>query len=268
MRALIAGQGRLPALVYERLAEGGAAPVVAELDGFRAGTPVPADLTFRLEKLTALFESFRAHGVSEVTFAGRVRRPQLDPDQIDAASASLFEKVSAALRAGDDGALRVILDLFTEAGFTVRPVQDLLPELLPAAGAFGGRAMTAADAKDAQRGLEVIAGMAAADVGQACAVSQGVVLSVEAAAGTDWMLDSLQQRPDDLPPGGLLVKAPKPGQDQRVDLPTIGPGTIRRAATARLSGVVVTEGGVLVIDADETLAEAERLGLLLWVRAA
>lgn len=267
MLALIAGQGRLPALVHARLVGAGHAPVVAELDGFPAGTPVPADITFRLERLSHLFDALRAEGVTEVAFVGRVRRPRLDPGLIDAASAPLFDRVATALRAGDDGALRAILDLFTEAGFAIRPVQDLVPALLPDAGVFGGRDRGEADVKDADRALDVIAAMGAADVGQACAVAEGVVLAVEAAAGTDWMLDSLASRPGDLPPGGLLVKAPKPGQDRRVDLPTIGPGTIRRAAAAGLTGVVVTAGGVLVLDAAEAKAEAARLGLLLWVRA-
>lgn len=68
--------------------------------------------------------------------------------------------------------------------------------------------------------------------------------------------------------GGLFFKAPKPGQDRRVDLPTIGPGTVALAATAGLSALVIEAGGVLVLDLPAVVAAADRQGLVLWVREA
>ncbi len=267
MLALVAGQGRLPALVYERLCATSEAPLVAELEGFKAGTPVSADVTFRLETLGSFFADLKARGVSRVAFAGRVRRPLLDEGLVDKATKPMFERLASALRDGDDGALRVILDLFSDAGFQLMTVPELAPELLPAPGSATRATPARCDEQEAQRGMAVIAAMGAADVGQACVISRGVVLAVEIAAGTDWMLDTLRNRPADLPEGGVLVKALKPGQDRRADLPTIGPGTIRAAAAAGLRGVVVEAGGVLVIDEAEAVAEADRLGLFLWIRS-
>ena len=69
-----------------------------------------------------------------------------------------------------------------------------------------------------------------------------------------------------IPSGGVLAKAPKPGQDRRVDLPAIGPGTVDRAAAAGLEGIVIATGGVMVLDLAETIARADAAGLFLWVR--
>jgi len=80
------------------------------------------------------------------------------------------------------------------------------------------------------------------------------------------MLQSLTTRPD--AGGGILFKAPKPGQDRRVDLPTIGPNTIVAACAAGLAGVVIESQGVMVLDHVTVLAECNRLGLFLWVRDA
>ncbi|SIN90918.1 LpxI family protein [Vannielia litorea] len=76
----------------------------------------------------------------------------------------------------------------------------------------------------------------------------------------------LPERDTALPGGGLLYKAPKPGQDRRADLPVIGPATVMLAAEAELRGIVVEAGGVMVLDLDTVLAMADAVGLFLWVR--
>ncbi|MDP5348885.1 MAG: LpxI family protein, partial [Paracoccaceae bacterium] len=68
--------------------------------------------------------------------------------------------------------------------------------------------------------------------------------------------------------GAILNKAPKPGQDRRVDLPTIGPGTAMRAADAGLDGIVIEAGGVLVLDLPSVLRILDDKGMFLWARAA
>ena len=89
-------------------------------------------------------------------------------------------------------------------------------------------------------------------------------MSVEGVFGTDWMLKSLAARPDQ--GGGYLYKAAKPGQDIRADMPTIGPDTITAAKYARLDGVVIEHGRVMVVDREETVRRADEAGLILWVR--
>jgi len=60
--------------------------------------------------------------------------------------------------------------------------------------------------------------------------------------------------------------APRHGQDLRVNMPLLSPDTARCAVDARLRGIVIEAGGVMLLAPDtvrETLAEA---GLFLWVR--
>ena len=89
----------------------------------------------------------------------------------------------------------------------------------------------------------------------------------------DWLTGPDAPRPAAPPPlrqavaaGGILVKAPKPGQDRRADLPAIGPGTAEGAARAGLSGIVIDAGGVMVLDLAATVSACDRAGLFLWVR--
>ena len=87
-------------------------------------------------------------------------------------------------------------------------------------------------------------------------------VGVEAIEGTDALL----ARCADLKregPGGVLVKAKKPAQERRVDLPTIGRRTVEAAAKAGLRGIAVEAGQALLIDRDGVVAAADRLGLFI-----
>jgi len=178
----------------------------------------------------------------------------------------LVPLIGQAMASGDDGALRAAIAIFEQAGFTVSGAHEIAPDLLLPAGCPTSAQPGDSDRTDAARGADIIAAMSVADIGQACVVKLHQALAVEGSFGTDWMLRSLTTRPD--AGGGVLFKAPKPGQDRRVDLPAIGPDTIVAACAAGLSGVVIEAGGVMVLDQQQVLAECDRLGLFLWVRDA
>lgn len=256
MLALIAGTGALPALIAPE----------ARLTAALAGNPpqIPTDLTFRLEHLGTLIQSLKDRGVTEICFAGAVRRPAFDPSQIDRATLPLVPKLQAAFDQGDDGALRQILEIFEDAGFTIHAAHQLIPQILPDPGVPTQRQPDGIAQASATRAAETLALIAPADIGQGCVAHKGQIIAVEAALGTEWMLDSLKTRTDGQ--GGLFYKAPKPSQDRRVDLPTIGPDTVIQAADAHLDGIVIEAGGVMVLDQPRTVAEADARGLFLWVR--
>jgi DUF1009 family protein len=107
-------------------------------------------------------------------------------------------------------------------------------------------------------------------VGQGAVVAQGLCLGVEALPGTDALLAQVAGigalRPDPARGRGLIYKATKPGQDRRIDLPTIGPETLRAAAAAGLGGVAFEAGSVICLDLDRMQRLASELGLFLWAR--
>jgi hypothetical protein len=266
--ALVAGQGRLPAVVLGALRAEGRRVLTCALETSPPDAGIAVDRPFRLESLASDIDRLVAEGATEVAFAGAVRRPALDPARVDPATRPLMRRMAEALAQGDDRALRTLLGFFEERGLAVRAAHDLVPALLPPEGVLTAAAPGARDRQDAARAAAIVAALGAADVGQACVVAGGQALALEALPGTDAMLATLAPRPAGLPAGGLLYKAPKPGQDRRVDLPTIGPGTVRAAADAGLGGVVIEAGGVMLLDRAEAVAAADAAGLFLWVRPA
>jgi len=262
MLALIAGTGALPTELAAHLK---VPPLVCALEGFEPDN-LTVDVTFRLETLGSLLAVLRDNGVTQVCMAGAIGRPVIDPAAIDAATLPLVPLLQQAMTSGDDGALRAAIAIFEQAGMTVSGAHEIAPDLLPPLGCTTKAHPGEQERADAARGGDIVTAMAAVDIGQACVVLRHQALAVEGAFGTDWMLRSLTTRPD--AGGGLLFKGPKPGQDQRVDMPTIGPDTIIAVCAAGLTGVVIEAGGVMVLDPATVLAECDRLGLFLWVRDA
>lgn len=260
MLALIAGSGALPSELVLRLDE---KPYVCALEGF-APENVDVDRPFFLEHLGSVVAELKAMGVTEICMAGAVQRPRIDPSRIDGATLPLVPRLQQALVSGDDGALRAVIAIFEDAGMKVRAAHEIAPDLLPPLGCETQAKPSEQDLQDAHRGAGIVRAMSAADVGQACVVLRGQALAIENVFGTNWMLQSLTHRPD--AGGGVLFKAPKPDQDRRADLPTIGPETVSAAVAAGLSGIVIEKGGVIVLDRDTVVAECDRLGLFLQVQ--
>ncbi|TDL83560.1 LpxI family protein [Palleronia sediminis] len=266
--ALIAGQGRLPALV---VAAARPARVLA-MEGSAPDTVAP-DTVFPLERLGSVLAGLKADGISRICLAGAVRRPGFDPARLDVATRPLVPRLTDAMVQGDDAALRALMAIFEDAGLTPVAAQDLVPDLCPPPGPLGACAPDDSARSDIARGLDALSIMGAADVGQGCVVARGQVLAVEALPGTDWMLRSMAalRGPGDLacpaPAGGVLVKAAKPGQDRRADLPAIGPETVELAAAAGLCGIAVEAGGVMVLDPPELIRAADAAGLFVVVVA-
>ncbi|MEL7256649.1 MAG: UDP-2,3-diacylglucosamine diphosphatase LpxI [Pseudomonadota bacterium] len=300
--ALIAGQGGLPPFLTRAMLARGEVPIICEVEQFPS--EVKGELPrigFRLETLGTFIQMLKETGVTQICMAGSMQRPPIDPSLIDAATMPLVPRVQAALAKGDDGTLRVFIDLFEEAGFEVIGAAEIAPEVLPKPGVLVGRLpddlapdLTAAEA--------ALADMGAADQGQAVVVKGGQVIAREDQRGTDAMLNDLapeydrpgmtddpfdlaadvldsvadwlsgpvaeKKRAEAKAEGGLLYKAPKPGQELRVDMPLIGLKTAMGATELGLRGIVIEADGVMLLNPEGVRQVLEGHGMFLWVRPA
>ncbi|WP_415182977.1 LpxI family protein [Phaeovulum sp.] len=264
--ALIAGTGALPRLLAGVISGDW---VLCEMEGFPSSVPGIEPVRFRVERLVPFLDGLVDRGIGRVIFAGAMRRPRLDPELFDARTATLVPRLLQAMQSGDDATLREVIAIFEDWDLEVVGADQIDPDLVPGPGVLTGNP-TNADAADADRAAAIVAALGSVDIGQGAVVAQGLCLAVEALPGTDAMLEfaALHQglRPNPDGARGVVFKAPKPGQDRRIDLPSIGPETVKRAAAAGLAGIAWEAGGVLLLDRAATLAEAEARGLFLWAR--
>ncbi len=260
---ILAGGGPLPGYLVDACRSVGRDVFVIAFEG-QADPDVIGDTPHAWVRLGAAGEALdrlHAENVEEIVMAGPVRRPgwlELRPDR---RAAKFLGR--GLLNKGDDGLLGAIVRaLEEEEGFRVVGADDVLGDLQAPAGAFGREAPDRDAKSDIAFGVKVLSTTGPLDIGQAVVVQQGIVVGLEAAEGTRRLIErcgDLQRQGR----GGVLVKLPKPGQETRADMPSIGPDTIIAAARSGLVGVAVAAGRTLVLDREAVVREADARGLFV-----
>ena len=266
---IIAGGGLLPRRVIDGCRAAGRDVFVLALEG-AAEPPTVAGVPHawcRLGAAATGLDLLRAHGVGELVLAGGVSRPSLAMLRPDWRAAKFFARIGYRAL-GDDGLLSAVVKELEREGFRVVGPDRLLADADLPEGPLGAVAPDEEAQADIVCGFALARAIGALDIGQAVVVQQGLVLGVEAIEGTDGLLRRCAGLRRD-GPGGVLVKAAKPGQEPRADRPTIGPQTVTLAADSGLAGIAAETGATLVIDRAEVIRRADAAGLfVVGVRAA
>jgi UDP-2,3-diacylglucosamine hydrolase len=263
--ALICGGGSLPLAVADSVTARGRQVLLFPLHG----AADPADFEERPHHWLYLGQSnkflrlVRAAGCRDVVLIGSIVRPSPWQIRIDLTTLRVLPRVLAAFRGGDDHLLSNIARLFEQYGFRLLGAHEVAPEILMPEGALGRVQAGERDRADIALGLDYLRAAGPFDVGQAAVVAGQHVLAVEAAEGTDAMLARVADmrangRVRAGRGSGVLVKAPKPGQDRRFDLPSIGPQTVESVRRAGLAGIAVIAGSTIIAEPDQMVKTADR----------
>jgi hypothetical protein len=265
---IIAGGGELPVAIAESVRDSGREVFVLALAGADDGLASFSREDVGIGEVGKSFALLKKHGCDEITLAGQVSRPEWNAIKLDARGVLALPKVVAAALKGDDALMRTMIGMFEKEGFRVVGTAEAAPNLIATAGVYGRNKPDAQALADIAQAREIIRRMGELDIGQAAAVCEGLTLAVEAAEGTDAMLERLTNLSKNLrgtpeKRRGVLVKAPKSHQERRIDLPVIGARTIELAAAGGLTGVAVEAGGALLMRKAKLVEFADRLGLFV-----
>ena len=260
---IIAGRGELPLALAAACIEANRPFFVLGLKGFAdparyRGMPQGF---IRLGAGAEGLRLLRQNGVEALVMGGGVQRPSLLSLRPDWRAMVLFARIGYRAL-GDDGLLKAVIAELEGEGFRVLGIEDVLPDCLAPAGSLGSATPDEQAEADIAQGLSILKVLGPLDIGQAVVVQQGLVLGIEAIEGTDALLArcaALRREG----PGGVLVKAAKPGQERRADLPAIGPDTVRNAAKAGLRGIAVEADSTLVIAQAAVVEMADKTGLFV-----
>lgn len=268
--AIIAGSGDLPVRIAEHCLANDKLYYVARLAGF-AGEALNAHpgAEFGVGEMGARFKAIKDEGCDTIVFAGALTRPDYSKLKLDAHGMMMLPRILAASGKGDDAILRVMVEECEKQGFKVIGADDVLGGLRAPAGSLGSHTPDERALSDIKKAAAVAHALGEWDIGQGTVVVDDLVLAVEALEGTDAMLERVSSLPPEVRGRagalrGVLVKRPKPNQERRIDLPTIGPATIERAAKAGLAGVAVEAHGALIVGRDAAVKRADELGLFIY----
>ncbi|WP_018147186.1 LpxI family protein [Henriciella marina] len=268
--AIIAGLGDLPVSIASAARSRGQAVHVFRLAGFEERRLEAFEHEIvGLGQIGHLIKRLHNLDCREVVLAGIVKRPNFSDVKLDMRGAKLLPRVIKAARKGDDALLRVIISELESEGFKIIAAETAASDLTVGEGAIFGRKPDENELADLMKAARIAGELGRLDIGQGCVVCDGLVLAVEAQEGTDRMLVRVSELEEDIrgtdaARRGVLVKRPKPIQERRIDLPTIGPETIDRAARAGLVGIGVEAGGALLLNRETIGARCEALGVFLY----
>lgn len=267
---LIAAGGVMPFAVADSLIARGINPVLFALKG--ACDPVRVE-RFRhhwisVGQLGRAVKLFRAENCRDLVFIGTLVRPALSEIRLDWGTLRVIGRVWAAFRGGDDHLLSGIGRILEKDGFRMVGIKDVAPDVLMPEGCLTRAAPDENAAADIARGRDVLRALSPFDIGQAVIVIDGHVVGVEDIEGTDGLLARVARlrgegRIRARAARGVLVKAPKSGQDLRFDLPTMGPRTIEGAVAAQLAGIAIVAGNTIVVEPQTMIEAADAAGLFV-----
>ena len=269
--AIIAGGGAIPLAVAEAAMRRGRRVVMFAVRGW--ADPVTIQRYphhwIALVQAGRFLRLARAEGCRDAVFVGTAVRPSFRSLRIDWTTLRLLPRIVRAYRGGDDHLLSSVARAFEDHGFRVVGAQDVAPEILMPEGAVGSMLPSQQDHSDIARALAFLQATGPFDIGQAAVVAGNQVLAVEAAEGTDAMLARIAELREGgripTPAGvGVLVKAPKPAQDRRLDLPAIGPRTVEEVARAGLAGIAVVAGGTIIAEPVAVASAADAAGVFVF----
>ena len=215
-----------------------------------------------------------AHGAREVVLIGSItRRPDFrSMGGLDLSTLRLLPRILKSVVGGDDHVLGNMVAYLEERGFRVIGAHEVAPELVAGAGQLAGPRAPQTILDDARVAMNAARVIGENDIGQAAVAVNGLVVAVEAAEGTDAMLERVGHlhaigRVKWQGRMGVLAKRAKPQQDLRVDMPTIGPLTVAGVVAAGLAGIVIEAGRVMIAERSETLEAAEKSGTFILAAA-
>lgn len=268
---IICGGGSFPAAIADAAARRGRRPIMFAVRGW--ADPLVVERYphhwIAIGQVGRFFRLLRSENCRDVLLIGTLLRPPIRQIRLDWQSLRLLPRVIRFFRGGDNRLLSGLASLMEEeGGLRLIGVKDVAPEIIVPQGVLGRVQPSPRDRADIVRGLALIAALGPFDVGQAAIVANNHVLAVEAAEGTDNLLIRIAELRGQgrvtAPIGtGVLVKAPKPSQDHRFDLPAIGPQTIANVARAGLAGIAVAAGNTIIAEAEEVTAAADRANIFV-----
>ena len=262
---LIAGSGRLPIEAADLLRRLGYALSAIGFEGLTdpaLEAAVDEVRWLRLGGLEAMAEAMHELGVEKLILIGQV------PKELLFESRGIAEPDAEAIRLlaeerdrGDEPLMAAIARWLEGRGFQLCDQGEMLGPMLAPLGPLSARRPSESELADFEIGRPVVQKLGRLGIGQGVVVKQGSILAVEAIEGTDSMI----RRAGELGgSGATVIKASRPGQDRRFDLPAVGEGTIRALCASGASGLAIEAGSTLIVDRKSTTEAADRANIAMW----
>ncbi len=260
--AVIAGKEIYPKLTLDSIREQG---LPVRLIAFEGETrqdvidsfPEGEAVVIKVGQLGRLLRAIRDFGVGYAMMVGQVTPRRLFKGlHPDTKAVMLLARLKEKNAESIFGA---VSDEVEKLGAEMLDARSFLDHELADKGIMTGGNQRVKD-EDIEHGISIARGSAELDIGQGVVVRKGTVIAAEAFEGTDAMLLRAGSfKTDQL----IFVKAAKPYQDYRFDVPIFGIRTLESMRGAGIEVACLEAGGALILEKNKVVQEARNWGIQL-----
>ena len=261
--AIIAGGGSLSDIIIE----------TAEKKGWNLTVFAIGDLNItknqdiRLIEMNRLdigriFQILKSQNIKNICMVGYIPRPNSPKDYLNfrylnVQTLSILFQSIGILRGGDASLFKKINSLLERGIQNYWCIRNCTKSNTKR-GLYSSKSVSKVEFENIKKAKQCAEMTGYLDIGQAVVVKNGRVLAIEAAEGTDVMLERVACLGGiSIKRGGVILKSAQINQDERVDMPTIGPNTIKNVVKANLSGIAITADNVIVLDFQKVIEMIE-----------
>lgn len=268
--AFIAGSGALAHEIIINARENNINLYVIALNGISDANVIEiANNIVGIGEIGKIIKIVKENNIKKLAIAGYVKRPDFSKIAFDAVGLKILPKILLSAKKGDDAIMRTVLGEFENNNIEIVGPETILQSLLAPVGILGEIAPSPNDLEDIKKAAKIVRATGRFDIGQAIVISDGNVLAIEAQEGTDMMLSRIKNLPSHLigtseDRHGILLKAAKPIQDKRIDLPVIGFETLKNAKNANLKGIAIEAGAGLISQKIELIKAANENNMFIY----
>ncbi len=199
-----------------------------------------------------------------IIFAGRVAKPNFKRLKFDYKAIYHLPKIIKETKKGDAYIINFITNLFEKEGFKIISQTKFNKEIVLKKGSCTTLRPNKFDKKNILIGKRTIYDLKKIGVEQGVIVLNKYNIFTENLKGTDSLIKESKikilnfKKTNKLNRSGILIKLPKPNQDLRTDLPTIGFKTVKSCIAVGLRGIVVKSKYNIFLDREKSIKFANK----------
>ena len=262
--AIIAGGGSLSDIIIETVEKKGWNLTVFAIGDLNIAKNQDISL-IEMKRLDIgrIFQILKSQKIKNICMVGYIPRPNSPKDYLNfrylnVQTLSILFQSIGILRGGDASLFKKINSLLEKRGYKIIGASEIAPNLTLKGGLYSSKSVSKVEFENIKKAKQCAEMTGYLDIGQAVVVKNGRVLAIEAAEGTDVMLERAAcLEAIRIKRGGVILKSAQINQDKRVDMPTIGPNTIKNVVKANLSGIAITADNVIVLDFQKVIEMIE-----------
>jgi DUF1009 family protein len=253
MLGLIVGETSLPNFVINKLLKKKIDFLILDLTRSCIYKKYKNSYSLKITELGKAISILKKNNCKNIIFIGKVKRPEFSLLKFDSKALFYLPRLFAAFKKGDGNILKEIIKIFKEHKITVVNSMKFTPELIFQEKSINKVKINNSDKSSITKGVDIIKSLSKFDIGQSVVVNNGYVLAIEGPEGTDETIKrSLHlSKKYRLKNKSILIKFPKSNQDLRVDLPTIGLGTIKNCIKGNIKGIAVKRSQNIILNKDK-----------------